>query len=453
MSRMPLRDCLLSTSALCALTLFALLPASPATAATRTVGNCNDIGPGSLRNVVAGAASGDRIDLTALECDRIVLTSGAIEVSQNDLELVGRNRWSLTIDGNQADRVFAHTGAGTLRIKRLSIANGRHEIPGKEGFAAGGCIHSNAAVELSGAQVHHCTAYIAGFWDSQAHGGGVYAAQLVRLSYSRVFANTAGEYGFGGGVAGSVVVLHRSQVYGNSVEGQGGGVLAYSHAELVHSTVHDNQAHEGAGIYAAEVTVRNSTVSGNRAVLREFLGGHWPTGGGIHARNGAGQSTISNSTISGNSADYSSAAYFAGDAAIYNSTITANEITLGFESEYCGGDGALVGGMQLRLESTIVAGNSCIAPSPNYDIGGGSIVGSHNLIGTSMVPVPGDTISADPQLGPLANNGGPTATHALLGGSPAINHGSNPLHCKYDQRGPGFPRVKKLRADIGAYER
>ena len=223
-------------------------------------------------------------------------------------------------------------------------------------------------------------------------------------------------------------------------------------AEVVYSTVRDNEAFEGGGIYASEVTVRNSTVSGNRAVPRGFLGGHESTGGGIYAWSATGRSTITDSTISGNSSFHSSATYFAGDAAIHNSTITANEITLGFGSG-CEGDGAVLGDMQLRLESTIVAGNTCVAPGPIYDIGAGSIVGSHNLIGTSLVPVPADTISADPRLGPLANNGGPTSTHALLSGSLAINHGSNPLHCRYDQRGPGFPRVKRLRADIGAYER
>ena len=81
-----------SAPGLCALALcaFALLPMAPASAAVRTVSNCNNSGPGSLRAAVAGAASGDTIDLAALGCRRIVLTGGAIKVPQNDLELVGR---------------------------------------------------------------------------------------------------------------------------------------------------------------------------------------------------------------------------------------------------------------------------------------------------------------------------------------------------------------------------
>lgn len=425
-----------------------------APAASIAVANCNDSGPGSLRAAVASAASGDRIDLTALECERIVLTSGAIGIAQNDLELVGRDRSSLTIDGNQADRVFAHSGTGTLLLKGLSIAYGRFQsVPVDDHDAAhGGCIYSAGTAELIGSSVHHCSVvHGLSFFEASAHGGGVYAS-TVRLSYSRVFANTAGEYGFGGGVAGGEVFLHRSQVYGNDVEGSGGGVSAVR-VEAAYSTVHDNEAHLGGGISAVEVSVSHSTISGNRAVEREFLGGHWPAGGGIHTTSGTGHGRVFNSTISGNSAYYGSAAYFAGEAGIYNSTIAANEITLGLGSGVCEGDGAVSGDMQLHLQSTIVAGNACIAPGPTYDIGAGTITGSHNLIGTSMVPLPADTISADPRIGPLASNGGPTPTHALFSDSPAINRGSNPLRFRYDQRGPGYPRVKKLRADIGAYER
>jgi hypothetical protein len=67
---------------------------------------------------------------------------------------------------------------------------------------------------------------------------------------------------------------------------------------------------------------------------------------------------------------------------------------------------------------------------------------------------PGDQANTDPILGPLQDNGGPTLTHALLSGSPAINSGDPnftppPL---YDQRGPGFNRVANGRIDIGSFE-
>src|SRR5690606_708942 len=61
--------------------------------------------------------------------------------------------------------------------------------------------------------------------------------------------------------------------------------------------------------------------------------------------------------------------------------------------------------------------------------------------------------NVDPMLGPLAFNGGPTQTHALLAGSPAIDKGSNPAALTTDQRGAPFVRVSGPQADIGAYEK
>jgi hypothetical protein len=71
-----------------------------------------------------------------------------------------------------------------------------------------------------------------------------------------------------------------------------------------------------------------------------------------------------------------------------------------------------------------------------------------------QVSAPADTIViADPRVAPLADNGGPTRTHMLLSDSPALDRGSNVLGREYDQRGPGFSRVKGAAADIGSVER
>jgi len=89
---------------------------------------------------------------------------------------------------------------------------------------------------------------------------------------------------------------------------------------------------------------------------------------------------------------------------------------------------------------TVNATNSAIqniCPSPSCEI---TVSGSGNLI------------AVEPMLAPLANNGGPTQTHALLAVSPALNAGSNPLNLTTDQRGTGFPRVVGAAADIGAFE-
>ena len=62
------------------------------------------------------------------------------------------------------------------------------------------------------------------------------------------------------------------------------------------------------------------------------------------------------------------------------------------------------------------------------------------------------TLDACPRLGPLADNGGPTLTHALPHDSPAINHGDSASFPVNDQRGAGFPREFGPGVDIGAYE-
>jgi hypothetical protein len=94
--------------------------------------------------------------------------------------------------------------------------------------------------------------------------------------------------------------------------------------------------------------------------------------------------------------------------------------------------------------------------------------GGHNLIGdgtgsTGFVNgVNGDMVGTaanpiDPRLGPLANNGGPTQTHALLAGSPAIDHGDNTNAPATDQRGVARPRDGdhngSRAVDIGAFEK
>jgi hypothetical protein len=74
--------------------------------------------------------------------------------------------------------------------------------------------------------------------------------------------------------------------------------------------------------------------------------------------------------------------------------------------------------------------------------------------GGGVLTGPGDQINTDPMLGLLQDNGGPTFTHALLVGSPAINAG-NPSFTPpplYDQRGAPFHRVVNRRIDIGSFE-
>src|SRR5262249_61484220 len=87
----------------------------------------------------------------------------------------------------------------------------------------------------------------------------------------------------------------------------------------------------------------------------------------------------------------------------------------------------------------------------------GPINATHSLIESPKAGAINGTntdniIGQDPKLGPLQNNGGPTPTHALLDGSPALDKGSNLANLATDQRGAGFARVHGAAADIGAFE-
>ncbi len=109
----------------------------------------------------------------------------------------------------------------------------------------------------------------------------------------------------------------------------------------------------------------------------------------------------------------------------------------------------------LNIKNTIVK----VSPEGHSILNGyGAIVsGGYNLSsddGAGYLNGPGDQINTDPMLGPLQDNGGPTLTHALLPASPAINAGDPNFvpPPDYDQRGPGFDRLRNGRIDIGSFE-
>jgi predicted outer membrane repeat protein len=435
------------------------IPSGAANAATRVVGNCNDSGAGSLRAVVAAAASGDVVDLRSLACSRILLTSGSIAVPQASLTILGRTRYRLAIDGNRNDRVFLHTGAGTLRIDHVSVANGqRVVVPDVSGPEYGGCIYSYGNVALHQAWVHSCRALQQGFIDAPlTFGGGISAEGDVALTWSAVFDNQALENGSGGGIyAKGRVTLHHSQVYQNTGY-LGGGIRAEGGASITYSRIYRNRAAYDAGLYVrANLLINKSTISNNVAddLWRSTT---FSSGGGFGV--GGGRNIIIDSTISNNRAHNHSAGYAFGTLDVYNSTIAYNAEITNFDGDEpplrpCELRGAL-GADVLHLESTIVARNSCVAGPVGYDISArtGSVIGANNVIEHPLVPVPVDTLAVDPRLAPLADNGGYSATHKPLADSPVLQRGSNLLNRAYDQRGPGFPRVKGGAPDIGSVER
>ncbi len=417
-----------------------------ARAANIPVSNCNDNGPGSLRAAIAAAASGDVIDLRALACPRIVLSGGGLYFGQDTLTVKGPGRQRLAIDGAWfGNRAIEHWGNGTLRIEGLTIENSRDELGGSHDM--GGCIKSLGNVELLRTRVHHCLLVVSDdiYWTEEGRGGALYASGNVRVDRSVISDAHVTTFGYGGAInAGGTVTVVDSEIRDSSAY-YGGGIAA-NELTLRRSLVTGNRARVGGGLHVeGPALIRNSTISGNIAsepqhpARDEVL-----AAGGMNAY---ARPVITNSTFSGNSAEYWSAILFQGDGAdIVNSTIAFNDNTRDCR-------GAVRSIQTLDLESSIVARNTCAgAPSTDLSVYVGTVDGAHNLVESSDAGLPVDTINADPQLTPLADNGGPTPTHLLSRGSPAIDRGSNLPDLRYDQRGRPFRRVRGAAPDIGATE-
>lgn len=390
-----------------------------ARAHVEAVTNCDDSGAGSLRDAVANAAAGTTVDFSSLACATITLTSGAIAVTQDTLTLNGPGAEALTIDANFGDRVLVHSNTGTLRIVGATIAHGKYA---SDLSAVGGCIASAGNVELISAVVTGCI--LEGDDTAFPVGGGVYAGGDLSLLGSRIVSN----------------VVHSIGTADTLVRGAGG--VAVGTISAKYSTVRDNHAFgdslhassAGGLLAAGGANIQYSTISDNYA---QFFGGIMIMGGAA--------SQIADSTISGNRAHRVSGIYVQGPLTISNSTIAFNR------SDY--GNAALFAQLGVELQSTIVAGNETMQSARPDDLSGGSgavATGANNLIATSDIPVPGDTIADCPRLLPLDDNGGATRTHALRSDSPAIGFGNNAAGLDTDQR--GADRMFGASTDIGAVE-
>src|SRR5882757_3356984 len=357
------------------------------------VTNTDDSGPGSLRDALAAAVDGDIIDATGIS-GTILLTSGELQIT-HAITINGPGAGSLAVDGNATFRVFDNLTSGAS-ISGFSITNG--SAPGEFG---GGVFNE---------------------------GGN---SATLRLSDCIVSGNSAD---FGGGIfnLNGALTVNNCTVSGNGAAFSGGGIV-----------------NSGSGA-AATLTITNSTISDNSATAND--------GGGI--LNGAAGSAlasviVSNSTLSGNSATGNGGAVAnAADVpdlarlTITNSTISDNSATAN------GGGIYNQGNAQFQIGSTVLnAGSS----GENIFNGGQATSLGYNLSsddGAGILIGTGDQINTDPLLGPLQDNGGPTFTHALLPGSPAIDAGDPSFAPppSFDQRGPGFDRVSGSRIDIGSFE-
>jgi hypothetical protein len=382
------------------------------------------------------------------------------------------------------------TGAAT--ITNTTIEQNLAETLG--GTAQGGGIYSqNLMVILDSALVDNHANTTTG--NARASGGGIYHdAGDLEIHNSTISGNVADATtngigadvtGYGGGVhngsTGDVIVT-TSLITDNTAGGSttnggapgaiaaGGGIYNVGLFDVADTTISGNlldakagfgdaTAH-GAGIMnLGTLDVDRSTMSDNIAMSCVYdFGFSIAYGGAIYQENGV--ITVAHSTLANNTAtaiavydDFDTVAagggvFATGAFSIGHSTIANNEVIA--DDPGAGG----ITGDGVSMHHTIVAGNTggsapdieCALDSSAYNLIGNSNGGS----GYSST----DLLDANPLLAPLADNGGPTMTMALLPGSPAIDAGDpNPTDPPaWDQRGTGFPRIVNGRIDIGAYE-
>jgi hypothetical protein len=295
-------------------------------------------------------------------------------------------------------------------------------------------------------------------------GGDIYSAEAsLTLSDDLITGGTASALGGGVSDRDGPLVLRNSTVSGNQagmIAGVDAGGPGWAWA-IQNSTIAGNTATGYAGGFSGEAdqlgTIENSTISGNRAgaaagaLLESFPGGHI---------------VVRNSTVAGNVAATEAGGLEVSietnaTATIEGSTIAGNRVESGD-----GGGIEVFGAPQLTIGDSIVAGNSATGSGPDIDSHQGAVSTAFSLLGGISSggfgeAVPGsDLLGVDPQLGPLADNGGPTETMALPPTSPAVNKGGGELTT--DQRGDPrpvvYPGVASSTApgangdDIGAYE-
>jgi len=478
-------------------------------------GSCDLLGQGisnkdcTLREAINAAnaqAGANTITFSVSGTIKLGSTLPNITAAGGALTMDGTGR-TVVISGGSAVRVLSVDASASLTLNNLTIANGKYSggggvlnggtltitnstFSGNSGGIGGGIYNfgttnitnstfsGNSAVNSAGGVYNFGTTNITNSTfsgNSAASGGGIENnGGTLTITNSTFSGNSStGLTSAGGGIFTNfgITTITNSTFSGNSASADGGGVSSNGMLAITNSVFSGNSATAGGGggiyIVVGTATITNSTFSGNSATQ----------GGGVFT-NGGTQTTITNSTFSINSATSSAGGVgtVVGTLIIANSTFSNNSANFGggiennsgtatilnstFSGNSDSGWGAAVatwnGGITPRttIRNTILA-NSAGFGFDCYNPISGTLIGSNNIIEKSSSCTSIATITSDPNLGALANNGGPTQTFALLTGSPALNTGNDAICAAAPVSNTsqnGVTRPQGPHCDIGAFE-
>lgn len=367
--------------------------------------------------------------------------AGDLDVRTN-VTIAGLGGNSTIIDARKVDRIFDIFAGTTVTISNVRITNGRITQPLPNEM--GGAIRNNGRLTLDSVILEGNESGQGATQPPYLDGGGIYnqSEGVLTILNSIVSGNIA--YGpHAGGIynSGSLKVSD-STISGNQATYWGGGIYNSSHSttEISGSTISGNRAFHGAGITidGGPMILTNSTISGNDAIASGAPG----DSAAIHT---ADSIKLVNSTIAGNNSPKGASIYVNDQTATFRSTIIDQ--------------GPSACGYKFSSPPPYV--------SEGFNIDRGTSCGlalRTTLCGFPFTFVGGDQQNVDPQLGPLANNGGSTMTHALSPSSPALDNVPAYYAPTTDQRGVGRPQLPACGrppcnyaacspwADVGAYE-
>jgi parallel beta-helix repeat protein len=426
----------------------AALAAMPAAAATFTVTNLNDSGPGTLRQAIAdanAAAGADVVTFQAGLTGTITLTTGQLYILDS-LDVQGPGASVITVSGNNTSRVFYMYNSSTtidVRLAGLTITEGNDTI-------GAGVVDFDQNLILDAVTItgNNASSDGAGLW---ADGFDM----TLTIQDSTISGNIAGNNG--GGIyvedTGGPMLIDNSVISGNESTNNGGGIYFYDPDDDItirDTTISGNTAGGSGGglaLYSFDngiLTIEGSTISGNTAA----------TGGGMYFYDADHDINITDSTISGNNATESNG----GGIALYNlyANLNLNFVTIANNNAAGSGGGMFTPTGTPHFFNSIIGDNTA---ATDNDLGAGQSASFdltytllENATGASINDLGGNILDTDPQLGTLASNGGPTETQRPALTSPVVN-AADPAFVpppSTDQRGQ--PRAYPTRADMGAVE-